>query len=291
MILALTALTAVRAQANSLLPLVSGPTVQPLPSLSCGAVNRGGLHWGSTLPPDGPGWTIPDPWRVRDMNHGTTGLVGLVQRAAGAVALQFPGSVLGVGDLSAPRGGPAKHHRSHQSGRDVDLFYFARDMKGQPVAPDIYMPLFRRDGVAHASRTPRWTDLPAPRRLDTPRNWALVRALVSDPTVTVKYIFVSYGIRRRLLDHARAAGEPPDLIRKAAGLLRRPRGARPHNDHIHLRIACSARHIEQGNCSGTPAARARVRGGPVACPPRPRDAGSSRAASARSQVLDHQKHP
>ena len=227
------------------------------------------MHQGTVLPPEGPGWSIPEPWRARGMNHGTAGLVGLVQRAAGAVAREFPGSVLGVGDLSASRGGPAKHHRSHQSGRDVDLFYYALDVKGQPVPPDIYMPIFRRDGTALASRTPRWTALPAPRRLDTPRNWALVRALVSDPGVTVKYIFVSFGIRRRLLDHARAAGELPELIRKAAGLLRRPRRARPHNDHIHLRVACTARDVEQGRCRRTPAPQARIRGGPVACPARP----------------------
>ena len=84
----------------------------------------------------------------------------------------------------------------------------------------------------------------------------------------MEHVFVSYGIKRRLLAHARAAGEPPELIRKARRLLRRPRKARPHNDHIHLRIACTVHDMKEGRCRQSPAPSGKVRGGPVACPPR-----------------------
>ena len=43
-------------------------------------------------------------------------------------------------------------HRSHQSGRDVDLLYYALDEQGRPFRPDEHMAVYRDDGRATYSR-------------------------------------------------------------------------------------------------------------------------------------------
>jgi hypothetical protein len=47
-------------------------------------------------------------------------------------------------------------------------------------------------------------------------------------------------LRKLLLKHAEAIGEPADLIAKAGEVLAQPARSSPHNDHFHLRIYCSA---------------------------------------------------
>jgi penicillin-insensitive murein endopeptidase len=42
-----------------------------------------------------------------------------------------------------------------------------------------------------------------------------------------------------LLDHARAIGEPDDLIIQAGFVLHQPGDSAPHDDHFHLRIYCA----------------------------------------------------
>ena len=42
-----------------------------------------------------------------------------------------------------------------------------------------------------------------------------------------------------LIEHARAAGEPAQLVWQAQNVLHQPGDSAPHDDHFHLRIACS----------------------------------------------------
>ena len=159
---------------------------------------------------------------------GTNDLVTLLRRTGHAVWEKHH-LQLGVGDLSAERGGPIPRHASHQSGRDVDLAFFMLDANDKSVASNDYIG-FRDDGRAIAS--------PA-LRFDTPKNWTVVAALVSGP-VRVQHIFVSNGLRNLLLAYGRAMGASADVLARAEQVMHQPGGAAPHSNHFHVRVACPA---------------------------------------------------
>jgi penicillin-insensitive murein endopeptidase len=138
-------------------------------SLSRGGSNRGALLNAVELPVRGEGYAIPANWAQRGLNYGTEELVGAIVRAARRVRLEDPGSTLFVGDLSPRRGGASAWHRSHQSGRDADLHFFALDPEGKPAATPSSMVRFDDLGASPG------------RRFDVARNWLLVRALLEDP--------------------------------------------------------------------------------------------------------------
>jgi penicillin-insensitive murein endopeptidase len=239
-------------------------------STSCGSVNRGALDAPASLAVEGPAHVIPEPWRSRGLRYGTQELIGLIARAAGQVAQEHPGALLGIADLSRPQGGPTPGHRSHQSGRDADLLYYALASDGSVFPPDQHMPVYTRSGRALYARSPRWTRNIPERYFDLARNWALIKALISDPQVEVTQIFADARIERWLVKFARAAGEPEALIQRAQRILREPRHAEAHNDHMHVRIACSADDVARGRCNDEPAhqsrRRRRRRFRPVVCP-------------------------
>lgn len=226
-------------------------------SISCGAANRGALYGGVPLPQAGIGYVIPEPWMSRRHHYGTEELVGLITRAAAAVEQTLPGGVLGVADLSGPGGGVLRGHRSHQSGRDVDLIYYSIDPAGNPFPPDHYMAYYTRSGLAHYARSPSFSREIAQRYFDLARNWMLVKVLLTDPRAEVEHIFVSSRVRHWLLDYARHAGEPEALVNRAARVLRKPRGVDGHNDHMHVRIRCSETDTALGRCRNDIASRPR----------------------------------
>ena len=83
--------------------------------------------------------------------------------------------------------------------------------------------------------------------------------------------FISTGLERLLIDHAREEGEPLALINHAARVLRQPGPEIPHNDHLHVRVYCS--RMDMGAGAATPAEFTRVcrpmaRRGRVAWPKR-----------------------
>lgn len=217
-------------------------------SVSCGAANRGALHGAVALPRAGVGYQVPEPWWSRGRRYGTDELVGLITRVAALVHEHHPGGTLGVADLSSPRGGALPGHRSHQSGRDVDLIYYALDPSGAPFPPDHVMAYYTHNGRGHYARSPDFVRGIAERYFDLTRNWALVKALITDPGAEVEHIFVSGRVRRWLLDYARRVGEPEALVAEATRLLRRPRGVDGHNDHMHVRIRCSEQDVAMGRC-------------------------------------------
>ncbi len=84
---------------------------------SIGAPWAGRLQHPTQLPP-GDGYHIRRPWR----SFGTEATVEFIERAVGDTLEAFPDAhVLAIGDISAESGGPITDHRSHQSGRDVDI--------------------------------------------------------------------------------------------------------------------------------------------------------------------------
>ncbi|MDY0058928.1 MAG: penicillin-insensitive murein endopeptidase [Myxococcota bacterium] len=203
-------------------------------STSLGAANGGELHKAARLPRRGPHHRVLPGREGR--RHGTTELVGLLQHAAREVATVSKGSVLGVGNLSLPRGGRIPVSVSHQSGRDADLsFYFLEERTGRPVL----QPRWRRCAADGRTGDRRY-------RFDARRNWRLVQALLTYPAAGVQWIFVSSPLRELLLAEARAQGAPPELQARAAVVLRQPLGSLPHDDHFHVRIHCSPDDLLDG---------------------------------------------
>jgi len=206
----------VRPGLASLLLLVSAPAyASPFPSA-----------W---LPRHGDGYLIPDTWAERGLRYGTPELVGLVERSARAVADEEPGATLYVADMSLKSGAWTQWHRSHRNGCDVDLIFFAVDDDGDPAPAPSRMAPFDDDGIAYRDGVRL--------HFDIERNWALVRALLTDPDAQVVRIFISAPLRQRLLDYAFETREDPALVQRAADVLGQPGDSEPHNDHMHVRIA------------------------------------------------------
>src|SRR5262249_35840931 len=91
---------------------------------------------------------------------------------------------------------------------------------------------FRGDGSA-----PHWPGA----YFDDVRNWVFVHALITDGQAHVTHIFVAAPLRARLLAIAEHLGTPLAVRVRAAEIMVQPRGALPHDDHFHVRIACPSR--------------------------------------------------
>jgi murein endopeptidase len=125
--------------------------------------------------------------------------------------------------MSRARGGEIGTHRSHQSGRDVDIR------------------LPRREGVS------QWRPLTA-RRVDWHATWELVQAFEEVDAIV---IFLDYDMQRRLYRTAKGAGASEDRLRE---LIQFPRGRGAvrglvrHSDghvrHMHVRFGCGPYETE-----------------------------------------------
>jgi penicillin-insensitive murein endopeptidase len=210
--------------------------------VSLGTTSDGAVRRAAELPARGRGFFVPKRWRERGFHYGTDELVGTLRRAAAVVRGEDRRVYLGVADLSPPGGGGSAFHRSHASGRDVDLLFYTTDRAGNPLPPPSFGMIafhsnghpFRPEGVPPYDDA-GWQD----RRFDDERNWGLVEALLTDPEVRVQWIFVSGGLRGRLLAWAERAGRPAWLRSLAAHVLRQPGAAAPHDDHFHVRLYCA----------------------------------------------------
>lgn len=117
-----------------------------------------------------------------------------------------------LGDISAHSGGPISPHLSHQSGRDVDISYF---YVGEQ----------------------RWYRRGNAENLDLARNWAFVRALVTE--TDVEFIFMDNSIQALIKDYATSIGENRAWVEGLFGgggqraIIRYARG---HATHVHVRF-------------------------------------------------------
>ncbi len=220
----------------------AGPLAMDFSSASLGTSGAGTLRHPELLPLEGDGYAVPAPWRTRHANYGSLALVGAVARAARAVAREAPGGTAAVGDLSHRAGGQSVQHRSHQDGRDVDIFYYALDGEGRPARLSEAMLHFGPDGRALRWSPPQGVRPPArpvpAYRFDARRNWAFVRALLTDPDAEVQWIFMQRSLGAALLREATAAGDDPALLARAAYIIHEPSDSEPHDDHMHVRLYC-----------------------------------------------------
>ncbi len=220
----------------------AGPLATTFSSTSLGTAADGTLRHPASLPFEGEGYAVPVPWRTRHANYGTETLVDLIARVSREVERDAPGGVAAIGDLSRRRGGGSAQHRSHQDGRDVDVFFYATDAGGRPVRLNEAMLHFSSEGRAVRWSPPQGTRAPArpvpPYRFDARRNWAFVRGLLSDPDAEVQWIFVQRSLGAALLREAAAEGDDPALLARAAFILHQPSDSEPHDDHMHVRLYC-----------------------------------------------------
>lgn len=180
-----------------------------LGSMSVGAPNGGALFNGVQLP-DSPMWKLADP----DHAWGTRESIDFVAHAITRVHESFPDTpVLYVGDFSGRSGGRLRPHKSHQSGRDVDLGYYY-------------------------STGPAWYKRATSKTLDRARTWAMLESLLTE--TRVEYVFMDKSIQPLLKEYALAQGEDPEWLSRVFespsnrdSIVRHRWG---HATHMHVRF-------------------------------------------------------
>lgn len=218
----------------------------PLPdTVSVGTSSDGLLLHGESLEDEGPGFVRARPGE--ETRWATPKLLLALRRSAAAVAEFFPGTApLRIGDLSLPGGGRHQRHRSHRTGRDADLLFYITDASGRSARARGWL-AFDRFGAAAESR------LPGGRKgdgelffFDDARNWHLVRTLLLDDEAQVQWIFISAGLKARLLRYAIAHEPSREAIFRASWVLQQPRRSSAHRDHFHVRVFCGEKQRALG---------------------------------------------
>ncbi|MFT7624823.1 MAG: penicillin-insensitive murein endopeptidase, partial [Myxococcota bacterium] len=197
---------------------------------SLGHPYHGRLRDGIRLPFKGAFHTVQRSTRNRGWVYGTGYLVrGILTSARTVHQMMPPGQPLVLGNLSRRGGGDINMSMSHNSGRDVDMAYYTVDPKGQSVESRYHR--FGPDGRSRKA--------PSRYQLDLPRNWAFVKSLLINQEFEIQWVIVAPWIERLMVKHARSAGEHPDTIRQVQRLMMQPSWAKPHDNHIHVRVLCS----------------------------------------------------
>lgn len=182
--------------------------IEALGSMSVGFPNAGRIINGVQFPSTGGNWKVIDPNETWGTQETVDALIDAILAANEGVPNMPP---LRINDISKKDGGWHKPHRSHQSGRDVDIgFYYPGD--GAPIIQR------HRAGC-----------------IDLARNWALVRALVTGGLT--QFILVDKRVAAALHGYARSIGEDEawldDIFRGADPIIKH---APKHRDHFHVRF-------------------------------------------------------
>ncbi len=210
---------------------------------SVGLPHSGFLTDSVELPAEGKGFK----WRrPQDHHWGVPRMIALIEDAAARVVTARPGSqAVIVGELSARGGGALMPtHRSHRTGRDVDVLFYVTSIEGVSI-PNTDFVKIGPDGLG-VSSTGRFV------RFDTPRQWLFIKGLVESKHAHVQWIFVSRVLESLMVEHALALGEPPSVIQRAQTVMQQPGDSLPHDDHIHVRISCEADEFARGCDGGGP---------------------------------------
>jgi LysM repeat protein/murein endopeptidase len=183
--------------------------VGSLGALSIGRPNRGQLINGVKLEESELFHIV-----VPEASFGTEETLFYLTRAARTVAAEHEGTrPLYIGHLSRQGGGYLRPHKSHQTGRDVDVgfYYSTRDF---------------------------WYRRATATNLDLPRTWTFLRALVTE--TDVEMIFVAGYIQHIIRKYAESIGEDRAWLHalfEGSGA-RGPifRHAPGHATHFHVRF-------------------------------------------------------
>jgi penicillin-insensitive murein DD-endopeptidase len=221
-------------------------TPSPLtPSIhgSIGVPHQGMITNAVPLPKRGEGYALLRGNNGR--NYGNPRLVAAIESAARTVARLRPGGgKLMIGDLSTRWGGEASGHHSHRTGRDADLLIFVETPEGHPVDSPGFV-RFGPDGLGAVTKG-KYV------RVDLEREWQLIKALVSSKEANVQWLFFARWLEAQVIEYARARGEDPELVWYAESVLLQPGDSTAHDDHLHLRIACTPDEAVAGCLGGGP---------------------------------------
>lgn len=137
----------------------------------------------------------------------------------------YPGQLV-VGDISRKYGGHFGRHRSHDTGRDVDIWL--------PIIGGLY-----RTSPTCASCGTNWCR-PEPEEVDWRTTWSLIEALAE--TGAVERVLLDRSLHPRLRDAGVAAGAGERAVERtfqarpgAPAFVLHSSG---HTRHIHVRFAC-----------------------------------------------------
>lgn len=206
------------------------------PSVSKGTLTKGTLKNPVELKaPEGEGYYLAHP--DRGSNFGSDRLVFGLMSLCSCLKEKFgdhPHHRLRIHDLSTKSGGKIERHVNHQMGLDVDLAFYATDLKGKLTKTVL------------ASYDDNGKSVKGNRLFDTPRNWEVVEGIiVNEYFGEIRAILVSNGLRKILLKHAnkklnalsdsKEKEKLKEVIAKAEKLLRQP-GSSPHDNHFHLSL-------------------------------------------------------
>lgn len=195
---------------------------RPIPGQSVGSAAAGKLVNGMQLP-RGRGYYLRRPHRAWGANH----TIHHVRRAVAVVRSAFPRiHELAIGDISSRHGGPLAEHKSHQSGRDVDMgLYYKKPPSGYPQS-------FIR-ATKH--------------NLDLEATWLLIESLASTARSPsgVEVMFLDYDLQKLLYEWARKRGVSKRVLGRlfqyprgqwsTSGVVRHEPG---HDTHVHVRFKC-----------------------------------------------------
>jgi hypothetical protein len=190
---------------------------------SIGAPSAGRLQEATQLSRS-DGYHVRRPWR----SFGTQTAIELTERAIAATLETFPDiHVLAIGDISAEGGGPITEHRSHQSGRDVDigLYYLER--------PDGYPASFITGNEDNLDAAATFTLIENLLASTSEDGGVQVIFLDHDVQGLLYYWALDAGVSERRLarifQYAHGRGVPAGLVRHEPN----------HDDHMHVRFKCS----------------------------------------------------
>ena len=193
--------------------IAEGPDPHPLDldhrwrrgAISIGSPNDGILVNGLRIP-EAEGVVLRLPRTAYGTSHAVEQLLLALERFRERT--DYPPEIpVGLGSMSASRGGRIGTHVSHQSGRDIDIRLLRR--------PDV--PAWRQIRGSRA----QWSAV-----------WDLVMAF-SEVDATV--IFLDQRAQRRLFRAAKERGATPEQLALARRLVQHSPG---HEDHLHVRFGC-----------------------------------------------------
>jgi LysM repeat protein/murein endopeptidase len=194
---------------------LTGRDLSKLPCLSVGAAARGRLINGITLK-SFAGLHA----RNHNYNWGTPELIAGLHYGVAKVRQKYPHTAdLVAGDVSRKTGGRLKRHKSHQSGRDIDVGYYFKGNVQQQYFVDA-----------------------TTKNIDAEKTWTFIEALLDSNKI--QYIFLEYGLQRPLYNYVKYKKKAPkqylDRVfqyprgrQTRLGIIRHARG---HRNHMHIRF-------------------------------------------------------
>lgn len=208
--------------------------------------NDGSLRGGIPLPLRTPGLRF-NPARSPVSRYGTVEVIRGLIDAAARVDRELDGLPITVNDISLIDGGPIPHHGSHQSGRDVDVFFYQLGPDGNPI--ESVGAFFDPSGAGMDFKNLADPSDDVALQLDIPRTWLFVQALIEDERAKLQQVFVAEHVRTLLLDYARSQDVPAATLTRFDEMSCQP--SYPHDDHLHFRFFCASDDILEG-CRDAP---------------------------------------